>query len=98
MTVPRPTFRGVELRSVVLPLKRPIVSKIGLFDRWPLILIDLHTDEGIGGRSYLEPYLERSVLYVPLGPKPTSPRRAGSQRPDSSTESPSWSTENHLHP
>lgn len=30
----------------------------------PLILIDLHTGEGIVGRSYLEPYLERSVRYL----------------------------------
>jgi mandelate racemase len=64
MTVPRLTLRSVELRSVSVPLKRPIVSKVGLFDRWPLILIDLHTEEGIVGRSYLEPYLERSVRYL----------------------------------
>ena len=64
MTVPHLTLRSVELRPVSVPLKRPIVSKVGLFDRWPLILIDLHTDEGIVGRSYLEPYLERSVRYL----------------------------------
>ena len=58
MTVPRLTLRNVELRALSVPLKRPIVSKVGLFDRWPLILIDLHTEEGIVGRSYLEPYLE----------------------------------------
>ena len=29
-----------------------------------MILIDLHTEEGIVGRSYLEPYLERSVRYL----------------------------------
>jgi hypothetical protein len=39
MTVPRLTLRNVELRSVSVPIKRPIVSKVGLFDRWPLILI-----------------------------------------------------------
>jgi len=64
MTVPRLTLRSVELRSVSIPLKRPVVSKVGLFDRWPLILIDLHTEEGIVGRAYLEPYLERSVRYL----------------------------------
>src|ERR1700730_13908812 len=64
MTVPRLTLRSVELRSVSVPLKRPIVSKVGLFDRWPLVLIDLHTEEGVVGRSYLEPYLERSVRYL----------------------------------
>ncbi|HMD66881.1 MAG TPA: enolase C-terminal domain-like protein [Stellaceae bacterium] len=64
MTVPRLAPRAVELRSVSIPLKRPVVSKVGLFDRWPLILIDLHTEEGIVGRSYLQPYLERSVRYL----------------------------------
>ena len=64
MTVPRLTLRSVELRPVSIPLKRPVVSKVGRFDRWPLILIDLHTEEGIVGRSYLEPYLERSMRYL----------------------------------
>src|SRR5260370_24579482 len=64
MSTPRLTLRSVELRSVSLPLKRPVVSKVGLFDRWPLVLVDLHTEEGIVGRSYLEPYLERSMRYL----------------------------------
>ena len=55
MSVLRLTLRSVELRSVSIPLRRPVVSKVGRFDRWPLVLIDLHTEEGIVGRSYLEP-------------------------------------------
>ena len=42
MRVPRLTLPAVELRAVSLPLKRPVVSKVGLFDRWPLILIWRH--------------------------------------------------------
>jgi mandelate racemase len=57
----RLTLQRVEIRPVSVPLKRPIVSKVGRFDRWPLILIDLFTREGIVGRSYLEPYLVASV-------------------------------------
>src|SRR5262249_21926472 len=57
-------MREVELHAVSIPLKRPVVSKVGLFNRWPMILIDLHTKEGIVGRSYLKPYLERSVRYL----------------------------------
>jgi mandelate racemase len=52
MTVPRPTLRSVELPSVSISLKRPVVSKVGRFDRWPLVLIDLHSEEDIVGRSY----------------------------------------------
>jgi mandelate racemase len=58
------TLRSVEARAVLLPLKRPIVSKVGLYVAWPLILIDLHTEEGVVGRSYLEPYLERAARYL----------------------------------
>ena len=50
MTVPRLTLRSIELRSVSIPLKRPVVSKVVLFDRWPLVLVDLHTEEGIVGQ------------------------------------------------
>lgn len=58
------TLRSVEVRAVSLPLKRPVVSKVGLFDSWPMILIDLHTEQGVVGRSYLEPYLHQSLRYL----------------------------------
>jgi mandelate racemase len=58
------TLRSVETTAVLLPLRRPLVSKVGRYEHWPLILIDLHTEEGIVGRSYLEPYLQRSVRYI----------------------------------
>jgi mandelate racemase len=37
---------------------------VGSFREWPLILIDLYTDEGVVGHSYLEPYLKNSFRYV----------------------------------
>jgi mandelate racemase len=46
MTVPGPTLQNAETRSVSIPSKRPVVSKVGRFDRWPLVLIDLHTGKG----------------------------------------------------
>lgn len=58
------TLRKVEVRSVSLPLTRPIVSKVGSYDEWPFILIDLYTEEGIVGHSYLEPYIKKSVRYL----------------------------------
>jgi mandelate racemase len=51
----------VEVRPVRVPLRRPVVS---LFERWPLILIDLHTEQGVVGRSYLAPYLEQAARYI----------------------------------
>ena len=57
-------FRSVTARSVLVPLRRPIVSKVGLFDQWPMILIELATEQGIVGRSYLEPYLKHAARYI----------------------------------
>src|SRR5258708_33909606 len=64
MPTPKLTLKSVDVRAVLLPLKRPVVSKVGLFDQWPMVLIDLYTHEGIVGRSYLEPYLKQSVKYI----------------------------------
>ena len=58
------TLKSVQARPVVVPLKRPVVSKVGFFETWPLILIDLYTNEGVVGHSYLEPYLLQSVRYI----------------------------------
>ncbi len=58
------TFESIAARPVVLKLARPIVARIGTFTDWPLILIDLHTREGIVGRSYLEPYTTKTMKYL----------------------------------
>ena len=58
------TLRSVETIPVFIPLKRPVVSKVGFFDHWPVILINLYTEEGIVGHSYLEPYLKNSCRYI----------------------------------
>lgn len=58
------TIRSADIRPVSVPLQRPVVSKVGFFEHWPLILIDLQTEEGPVGRSYLEPYLMHSARYI----------------------------------
>jgi mandelate racemase len=58
------TLRNIEARPVLLKLERPIVARIATITDWPLILIDLHTEEGIVGRSYLEPYVPKSMRYL----------------------------------
>lgn len=58
------TLKNVRVRPVVVPLRRPIISKVGAFNDWPMILVDLHTEEGIVGRSYLEPYLKSAACYL----------------------------------
>jgi mandelate racemase len=58
------TVRGITARAVVLKLKRPVVARIATITDWPLILIDLLTEEGTVGRSYLEPYVVKSMRYL----------------------------------
>jgi mandelate racemase len=58
------TFKGLVARPVVLRLERPIVARIATITDWPLILIDLHTEEGVVGRSYLEPYTTKTMKYL----------------------------------
>jgi mandelate racemase len=58
------TLESVRVRAVLIPMKRPIVAKVGTYPEWPFILIDVKTKEGIVGHSYLEPYLKKAVRYV----------------------------------
>ena len=58
------TFKSIHARAVVLKLRRPVVARIATISDWPLILIDLMTEEGIIGRSYLEPYTIKTMRYL----------------------------------
>jgi len=40
------TLSQIMARPVVLKLERPVVARIATIEDWPLILIDLHVDEG----------------------------------------------------
>jgi mandelate racemase len=67
----------VNVRPVLVPLRRPVVSRVGRFDQWPIILIDIETEEGIVGRSYLEPYLKHSARYIVRAIEDLAVARAG---------------------
>jgi hypothetical protein len=60
-TTGRPVRRGP---AGARPAKTPDCLKGRRFSAWPLILIDVHTEEGIVGRSYLEPYLADAANYI----------------------------------
>jgi mandelate racemase len=64
MALERLTFKSIRARPVVLKLTRPVVARIASITDWPLILIDLHTEEGVTGRSYLEPYIAKAMRYL----------------------------------
>ncbi|MBM9504073.1 enolase C-terminal domain-like protein [Actinacidiphila acididurans] len=52
----QPTLRAVRSRTVVVPLRRPVIAGIGRFDQWPLVLVDVETSDGVTGSSYIAPY------------------------------------------
>jgi mandelate racemase len=58
------TIKSIRARPVVLKLKRPVIARIATITEWPLVLIDLQTEEGVTGRSYLEPYIRKSMRYL----------------------------------
>jgi len=64
MRHPTLTLRSIRARPVVLKLKRPVVARIATITDWPLILIDLETEEGVTGRAYLEPYVAKAIKYL----------------------------------
>ena len=57
------TIRGLRARPADVPLKRPVQTSGGLVGSAPLVLIDVLTEEGVTGRSYL-------FCYTPLALKP----------------------------
>jgi len=58
------TVRQVKARAVLAPLKQPIRTAVGTIPSAPLVLIDVTTEEGSGGRSYIFGYTAATL--VPL--------------------------------
>lgn len=62
------TIKSIRARAVMVPLKRPPQSASGAIGDAALVLIDLETDQGITGRSYLfafqKPMLKPTVQMI----------------------------------
>lgn len=50
------TIRSVSTRAVEVPFRRPLATRIGAFTKVPYLLIDVLTEEGVTGHSYLFGY------------------------------------------
>jgi len=60
------TIRDLRLRSVAVPLKRPLVTRVVTIDKAAFVLIGLETEEGATGRAYLFGYsLAGNACFVP---------------------------------
>jgi mandelate racemase len=56
MSATTPAIRGVKARAVIAPISRPVKNAFGVIEAAPLVLIDVETDQGITGRSYIFAY------------------------------------------
>ena len=56
-----PAIRSVKARGLVVPLARPVKNAFGVIDVGPLVLIDVETDQGITGHSYIFAYARMTV-------------------------------------
>ena len=61
MTETTLTIHGIKARPVIAPMKRPIRTAIGTIPSAPLVLIDVFTDQGAIGRSYLFAYIPAAL-------------------------------------
>src|SRR6266536_3419321 len=46
-------IRTIDARPVLVPMRRPLRTSTGAVEQAPLLLIDLHTEAGVTGLSYL---------------------------------------------
>ena len=53
MNAEKLTVRNIRARAVMVPFKRPPIAASGAFTHAALVLVDLETEEGITGRSYI---------------------------------------------
>src|SRR5882757_6558974 len=49
-------IRSVTARGLVVPISRPVKNAFGVIDAAPMVLIDVETDQGVTGRSYIFAY------------------------------------------
>jgi len=61
MSATTPAIRAVKARAVVAPISRPVKNAFGVIEAAPLVLIDVETDQGVTGRSYIFAYAKLTL-------------------------------------
>ena len=59
-----PAIRDIKARALIAPISRPVKNAFGVIKAAPLVLIDVSTDQGVTGRSYIFAYT--SLTLKPL--------------------------------
>ena len=61
MSKANPIIRSVKARAVVAPISRPVKNAFGVIEAAPLVLIDVVTDQGVTGHSYIFAYTKLTL-------------------------------------
>jgi mandelate racemase len=61
MSATTSAIRSVTARAVIAPISRPVKNAFGVIEAAPLVLIDVETDQGITGRSYIFAYAKLTL-------------------------------------
>jgi mandelate racemase len=61
MSTTTPAIRSVKARAVIAPISRPVKNAFGVIEAAPLVLIDIETDQGVTGRSYIFAYAKLTL-------------------------------------
>jgi mandelate racemase len=61
MSTTTPAICSVKARAVIAPISRPVKNAFGVIEAAPLVLIDVATDQGITGRSYIFAYAKLTL-------------------------------------
>jgi mandelate racemase len=61
MSTTTPAIRSVKSRAVIAPISRPVKNAFGVIEAAPLVLIDVETDQGVTGHSYIFAYAELTL-------------------------------------
>src|ERR1041385_815672 len=61
MSAATPAIRIVKARAVIAPIARPVKNAFGVIDSGPLVLIDVETDQGVTGHSYIFAYAKLTL-------------------------------------
>jgi mandelate racemase len=56
-----PVIKRVTARAVDAPISRPVKNAFGVIGSAPLVLIDVSTDQGVTGRSYIFAYTKLTL-------------------------------------
>src|SRR3954470_1365600 len=57
MNIPKLTVDSIRTTQLAVPMKRPLGTSAQMVKTAPLLLVDLETEQGITGRTYLYCYL-----------------------------------------